>query len=53
MDEYRKALNDPNYKSDARRRLNNLKPYLPTDEEKFMNQNRKTLKEDCYNSWIR
>ncbi len=53
MNEYRKALNDPNYKSDARRRLNNLKPYLPTDEEKFMNQNRKTLKEKCYNSWIK
>ncbi len=53
MNEYQKASKDPNYKSDANRRINNLKPYLPTDEEKFMNQNRKTLKEDCYNSWIR
>ena len=52
MDEYRKAMNDSNFKSDARRNMNNLKPYLPTDEEKFMNQNRKTLKEPCYTSWI-
>ena len=51
--EYQKALKDPNYKADARRRINSLKPYLPTDEEKFMNQNRKNLKDSCYSSWIK
>lgn len=51
-EEYEKAMRDPNYKADARRRINNLKPYLPTEEEKFMNQNRKNLKESCYTSWI-
>jgi len=50
--EYEKALKDPNYKADARRRINGLKPYLPTEEETFMNQNRKNLKESCYTSWI-
>jgi tetratricopeptide (TPR) repeat protein len=51
--EYQKALKDPNYKADARRRINSLKPYLPTEEEKFMNQNRKNLKDPCYTSWIK
>jgi tetratricopeptide (TPR) repeat protein len=51
--EYAKALKDPNYKADARRRMNNLKPYLPTEEETFMNQNRKNLKDSCYASWIK
>ena len=52
-EEYQKALRDPNFKADARRRINSLKPYLPTDEEKFMNQNRKNLKDSCYSSWIK
>jgi tetratricopeptide (TPR) repeat protein len=52
-EEYQKALKDPNYKADARRRINSLQPYLPTDEEKFMNQNRKNLKDSCYSSWIK
>jgi hypothetical protein len=51
--EYEKAMKDPNFKADARRRINNLKPYLPTEEEKFMNQNRQDLKESCYTSWIK
>jgi len=50
--EYQKALNDPNFRAEARRRMNNLQPYLPTDEEKFMNQNRPDLKEACYTEWI-
>jgi tetratricopeptide (TPR) repeat protein len=45
--EYQKALKDPNYKADARRRIEGLKPYLPTEEELFMNQNRKNLKNAC------
>jgi len=52
LNEYQKAAQDPNFRSDARQRINSLKPYLPTDEETFMNQNRKQLKEECYTSWI-
>ena len=50
--QYSKAANDPAYKSIAKSRRNNLKPYLPTKEEKFMNQNRTTLKIACYTNWI-
>ncbi len=53
LNEYNKALKDPNFKAEARRRINSLKPYLPTDEEKFMNQNRTKLKDSCYTSWIK
>jgi tetratricopeptide (TPR) repeat protein len=52
LGEYRKALNDPAFRSDARKRINSLTPYLPTEEEKFMNMNRKNLQMDCY-SWIK
>ena len=51
--EYQKAMNDQNFKAEASRRMNNLKPYLPTDDETFMNQNRKDLKETCYTEWIK
>jgi tetratricopeptide (TPR) repeat protein len=50
--QYRKALNDPAFRSKARARMGGLKPVLPTDEEVFMNQNRKKLKMKCYTSWI-
>lgn len=50
--QYGKALNDPQYKGIAKSRRNGLKPYLRTTEEKFMNNNRTTLKESCYTSWI-
>jgi tetratricopeptide (TPR) repeat protein len=50
--EYDKAQNDPMYKNLARSRMTSLKTVLLTDEEKFMNQNRKTLKLECYTSWI-
>ena len=53
LNEYNKALKDPNFKAEARRRIKSLKPYLPTDEEKFMNQNRTKLKDSCYTSWIK
>jgi len=49
--EYQKALNDSEYRGTASRRMNSLKPVLPTQEEIFMNQDRKNLKIDCY-SWI-
>ena len=50
---YAKAAKDPAYKADARKRMNSLKGVLPTEEEKFMNQNRKTLKLQCFTSWIK
>jgi tetratricopeptide (TPR) repeat protein len=51
--EYGKALRDPAYKSMANSRRRNLRPFLITKEEDFMNQGRKTLKLDCYTSWIK
>lgn len=51
--EYEQAMKDRNFVADARRRINSLKPYLPTEEEKFMNQNRRDLKDSCYTSWIK
>jgi tetratricopeptide (TPR) repeat protein len=51
--EYQKAMKDANYAADARRRINSLRPYLPTEEEIFMNQSRKNLKDSCYTSWIK
>ena len=50
---YKQASNDPAYKSDAKKRMSGLKTVLPTEEEIFMNQNRKTLKRSCYTSWIK
>jgi len=51
--QYHKALNDPAYKSIAKSRRNSLQPYRHTKEEKFMNQNRTTIKMKCYTSWIK
>lgn len=51
--QYGKALRDPAYKSMANNRRRNLKPFLTTKEEDFMNQGRKTLKLSCYTSWIK
>jgi len=51
--QYGKALRDPAYKSMASNRRANLKPFLITKEEDFMNQGRKTLKLSCYTSWIK
>jgi tetratricopeptide (TPR) repeat protein len=51
--QYGKALSDPGYKSLATNRRRNLKPFLLTTEEKFMNQNRTELKLECYLSWIK
>lgn len=50
--EYDKAQNDPQYKNTAKARMASLKTVLPSDEEKFMNQNRKILKMECYTIWI-
>lgn len=51
--QYAKALKDPVYKSMAKSRRNGLRPFLLSKEEKFMNQDRTTLKESCYSSWIK
>jgi len=51
--QYGKALRDPAYKSMASNRRVNLKAFLPSKEEKFMNNNRTTLKLACYTSWIK
>ncbi len=51
--EYYRAMKDPVFKNMAKNRRKNLVPYLLTKEEKFMNQDRKTLKETCYTSWIK
>jgi tetratricopeptide (TPR) repeat protein len=51
--QYGKAMRDPAYKGMAKSRRNGLKPYLRTKEEKFMNNDRTTLKLSCYTSWIK
>ena len=49
--EYGKAAaKDPNYRSQATRRMRDLKPLLRTVEDKHMHQ-RNTLKDSCY-AWI-
>ena len=50
---YAQAAKDPAYKSDAKKRMIGLKAVLPTEEEKFMNQNRTEITRDCYTSWIK
>lgn len=50
-DQYRKATEDPSYSSDAQRKVNYVKPLLPTTEDNFMNKNRTKAQGACY-SWI-
>lgn len=49
--EYEKAKNDKNVARKARTKLQNLQPFLPTKEDRFMNQGKK-IKSSCYTSWI-
>ena len=51
--QYGKAMRDPAYKGMAKSRRNGLRPFLRTKEEKFMNNDRTTLKLPCYTSWIK
>jgi tetratricopeptide (TPR) repeat protein len=44
---YKKAQNDPAYKSKAKQKTNFVQPLLPTQEDRFMNQNAK-IKSQCY-----
>jgi len=49
--ELRKAVNDPDYGNDAKRRIKQLEPLVPTKADFFMQKNRKKTKEACYD-WI-
>jgi tetratricopeptide (TPR) repeat protein len=49
--ELKKAANDPNYAKDAKRRIEQFQPLVPTPEDKFMHKNRSNTVESCY-SWI-
>jgi tetratricopeptide (TPR) repeat protein len=50
--EYEKAQNDPEFRNTAKNRMVSLKTVLPTQDEIFMNQGRKTINMECYKSWI-
>jgi len=52
QEELRKAARDPNYASDAKRRIGQLESLVPTTEDLFMHQNRLMPKDACYN-WIK
>jgi len=49
--EYNKASRDEKFTIEARKRMKSLKPYLLTDEEKFMHTGT-DLKLECY-GWIK
>ena len=49
--EYQKAKKDPAQISTAQKKIEALKVYLPTKEDKFMHQNQKKAKGNCY-QWI-
>lgn len=49
--EFAKAKNDLQWKSDAERRMSYVQPLIPTREDKFMNPNETVPKGDCY-KWI-
>ncbi len=49
--EYQKALQDIQYADLARRRMNYIKPELPTSEHRFMNKNVTEPRLDCY-QWL-
>ncbi len=51
-DEYKKAMRDPNYASDAKKRLKQLANLIPTKEDYFLHSNRMKPKDKCY-SWIK
>lgn len=47
-DEYKKATRDENYSDLAAKRMRSVKPYLQTQEEKFMTENRKEVQLPCF-----
>lgn len=50
-DQYAKAKNDPEWRSDAERRMNYLEGQIPTTGDYFMNKNVTMPRKPCY-SWI-
>jgi len=50
--EYAKAKRDPNYVTQADSRIRALRPFYRTKEEKFLKNNRKNIKDTCYN-WLK
>jgi hypothetical protein len=51
QDELKKATKDPNYASEASRRINQLEGLVPSKEDYFMYKNRMATNDPCY-SWI-
>ncbi len=51
FNEYAKAAQDPMYADLARRKMNYIKPEIPTTEDKFMHPNLTQARLDCY-QWI-
>ncbi len=49
--ELRQAAKDPNYATEAKRRIVQFEPLVPTDEDRFMHKNRNMPNDPCY-SWI-
>jgi tetratricopeptide (TPR) repeat protein len=49
--QYKKALQDLEYRSEAQRHIDYLQGVLPTTEDKFMHKNQTQAKGDCY-KWI-
>ncbi len=50
--EYARAKRDPNYISQADSRIKALRPFYRTTEEKFLKNNRTTIKDSCYD-WLK
>lgn len=50
-EQYSLATKDPGYEREAQRFINYVKPMLPTQEDYFMNKNRKQAQGACYR-WI-
>jgi tetratricopeptide (TPR) repeat protein len=51
QEELKKATKDPNYATEAKRRINQFDPLIPSTEDKFMHKNRSKTTEKCYD-WI-
>ncbi|MEJ2542594.1 MAG: hypothetical protein P8Y99_00855 [Calditrichaceae bacterium] len=51
FNEYKKAMKDLGFRAKAKTKQNNLRPLIPTKEDRFMNKG-VTIKSSCYTSWI-
>ncbi len=51
QNELKKAANDPTYTGEAKRRIAQFEPLIPSTEDKFMHKNRTTPNDSCY-AWI-